>query len=1147
MTLNKEKSEAYKKLVLDMQKKYPVYDTKAVVNFPMTISRKGNPNAKKVMQEFAATFQNKQDFYDTLKGMGFEWMEVNNAGIYEMRAKEALRIAIEHGFDPFDVVTKKDPSIKLFAPIFDGENICHEINMYTYWQGLGYAEKTPKIKYLLVAQDWGNLNLSQDFIDKIKKWNDGDRSPLYSAKPMGNGTDGNLFELFEILGYDLSRRCDELFFTNFCLGYRSADAKAVGGMTKELMMKDAKEFKRLCEILEPENILCLGRLTSECAYEVLTGKSFGTIYNGAKNYNDFLIDHVDITVKCGEKVARLYPLAHCGYMGSMTRRKGMPKQSDPLHYQKQDWERIAQDNGISSQNAASDTKVNIKKEPIKLSLTPEIINKEFFKDMMYLHVGPEFGAILEGYIAMLNAKGEFYSGSFLDIVSPLGGGTPNGLLEKIEESFMNFRTEMPNDKKRTKNGWTYFYLGYRHVLYVNNKVLDSFCKKMDIDVEHDLKISEKWLEAGMKTIAEYDNIENKGSYISPERMDRFTWHDEDLKILTEEEINSLLNVTNFKKQEALYGAFLGDMIGAPYEFDKGDKVKDFPLFSKESRFTDDSVMTIAVAEALLKAGDNADEDKVTSEVVKSMQKWGRKYPNAGYGGRFRGWLKEDNPQPYGSYGNGSAMRVSAVGWLYNTLEKTREVARWTAEVSHNHPEGIKGAESTASAIFLARTGKTKEEIKNYIINEFNYDLLRTLDEIRPHYHHDESCQKTVPEAIIAFLESTDFEDAIRNAVSLGGDTDTLACITGSIAEAFYNVSKELVIECRKRLPKDMLLVIDKFESAILGDEFEENSSYDESLDNERLEYAISKYHKDKTPENHQNVLRAIYYQLHEEGGFLDPLIKKTNDKDEIEWHVKTIKADNKDFDVVFTNYYEYLKGDNTSLAISETSEKFRVIVEYGGDGIAINPYGKTFLLTAEEIKNIVNAEKPQNNIKIFKGDITKLISVDAIVNATNTHLSGKYGVDKAIHEAAGHRLSEACQRLNGCKVGEAKITKGYKLSADYVIHTVGANYNDNPNANDELYQCYWNSLKLAEDYHLHVIAFPAISTGAMGFPKNKAAQIAIKAIGKWFDENADYGMTVIFVYPNSDDITMFKAILKQDFNIKSTDDIDYNDKMLLEK
>ena len=186
----------------------------------------------------------------------------------------------------------------------------------------------------------------------------------------------------------------------------------------------------------------------------------------------------------------------------------------------------------------------------------------------------------------------------------------------------------------------------------------------------------------------------------------------------------------------MYGAILGDMIGAPYEFDQGEKIKDFgPLFINRSRFTDDSVMTIAVAEALMDTGLDAGEKEVKSAVVKSMQKWGHRYPDAGYGGRFIGWLADKDPKPYGSWGNGSAMRVSSVGWLYDTIEKTREVARWTAEVTHNHPEGVKGAESTAAAIFLARNGKNKDEIKKYIIDEFGYDLSRTCDEIRPSYHH----------------------------------------------------------------------------------------------------------------------------------------------------------------------------------------------------------------------------------------------------------------------------------------------------------------------------------------------------------------------------------------------------------------------------
>jgi ADP-ribosylglycohydrolase len=254
------------------------------------------------------------------------------------------------------------------------------------------------------------------------------------------------------------------------------------------------------------------------------------------------------------------------------------------------------------------------------------------------------------------------------------------------------------------------------------------------------------------------------------------------------------------------------MIGAPYEFDRGDKTKDFPLFSKGSLFTDDSVMTAAVAEALLDAaGGSAAE--VKEALVRSMRKWGAKYPCAGYGGRFAGWLRSADPQPYGSYGNGSAMRVSSVGWLYDTLEETRQAARLTAEVTHNHPEGIKGAEATACAIFLARTGAGKEEIRDYVVREFGYDLSRTCDEIRPAYRHVESCQKTVPEAITAFLEGLDFEDVIRTAVSLGGDCDTLTCIAGSIAEAYYGVPEPLKEACCRRLPEDLLAVLTRFDAA----------------------------------------------------------------------------------------------------------------------------------------------------------------------------------------------------------------------------------------------------------------------------------------------------------------------------------------------
>lgn len=260
----------------------------------------------------------------------------------------------------------------------------------------------------------------------------------------------------------------------------------------------------------------------------------------------------------------------------------------------------------------------------------------------------------------------------------------------------------------------------------------------------------------------------------------------------------------------MYGAILGDIIGSPYEFDRGNKTKDFPLFSKGSYFTDDTVMTIAVAEAFLDAPD--DKDTIRLRLIQAMQRWGHRYPGAGYGVRFNEWLGSKDPKPYNSWGNGSAMRVAAVAWLYHDLDTVRQMARLSAEITHNHPEGIKGAEATAAAIFLGRTGHNKAEIKAYIENEFCYDLGRTCEEIRPTYHHVESCQETVPEAITAFLEGDSFVDVIRTAVSLGGDCDTLTCIAGSIAEGFYGVPESLKQECRNRLTKELRAILDRFEN-----------------------------------------------------------------------------------------------------------------------------------------------------------------------------------------------------------------------------------------------------------------------------------------------------------------------------------------------
>lgn len=253
----------------------------------------------------------------------------------------------------------------------------------------------------------------------------------------------------------------------------------------------------------------------------------------------------------------------------------------------------------------------------------------------------------------------------------------------------------------------------------------------------------------------------------------------------------------------MLGAIIGDTVGSVYEF-HNIKTIDFPLFSKKSNFTDDSIMTMAVASWLL-----TDSQHTMEQLEEAFLSFAMEFPcpMGGYGGGFNRWLfhpeelgdygsrnfKPGTRHPYYSFGNGSAMRVSAVGWMFDTLEETERVAELSAAITHNHPEGIKGAQATAAAIFMARNGASKNEIKDYISEKFGYNLNRTCDEIRPVYGWEGSCQGTVPEAIVAFIDSTDFESAIRLAVSLGGDSDTLACITGAIVEAFYGKMPESMI------------------------------------------------------------------------------------------------------------------------------------------------------------------------------------------------------------------------------------------------------------------------------------------------------------------------------------------------------------------
>lgn len=252
----------------------------------------------------------------------------------------------------------------------------------------------------------------------------------------------------------------------------------------------------------------------------------------------------------------------------------------------------------------------------------------------------------------------------------------------------------------------------------------------------------------------------------------------------------------------MMGAIAGDIIGSVYEHDP-IKTKDFfPLFHPRAHFTDDSVLTVAIADAILTGRSYRD----------TVREWGRRYPQAGYGGAFAQWLSAGDPRPYHSWGNGAAMRVGPVGWAFTSEEEVLHQARLSAAITHDHPEGIKGAQATALAIYLARTRTDKATIRARVQADFGYELARTVDAIRPGYAFDVSCQGTVPEALIAFLDAESYEDTVRNAVSLGGDSDTLACIAGDIAEAFHGgVPEPIRAEVQARLTSDLWHVVEAFE------------------------------------------------------------------------------------------------------------------------------------------------------------------------------------------------------------------------------------------------------------------------------------------------------------------------------------------------
>lgn len=419
----------------------------------------------------------------------------------------------------------------------------------------------------------------------------------------------------------------------------------------------------------------------------------------------------------------------------------------------------------------------------------------------------------------------------------------------------------------------------------------------------------------------------------------------------------------------MLGAITGDIIGSRFEFDRGNKSKDFELFTPECDFTDDTVMTIAVAEALLSSGKDAGEKTIKENLIKSMKKWGQKYPYAGYGQRFIGWVLSDDPKPYGSFGNGSGMRVSSVGWLYDTIERTREVARWTAEVTHNHPEGIKGAESVAAAIFMARNFASKEEIEKYIEDEFGYDLSRTLDDIRPTYEHVEDCMHTMPEAFECFLESESYEDCVRNVMYIGGDTDTLAAISGAIAEAFWGMPVMLALKAKEYLPDEMGEVLTKFDKAVNGDE-----DVDPYVHNKYIKMGVKRFEETHNVEDLILLLEVLIKRMREDGEAPTPMVDVNNvmgefDPDklilgksieigkEMRLRKDTMKSsDGSEWFPLFTDIEELNKQPTTNINMNCP---IRIILEDAlnsdrVEGAVINPFGQSFTLNKEILKMLFN-------------------------------------------------------------------------------------------------------------------------------------------------------------------------------------------------
>lgn len=430
----------------------------------------------------------------------------------------------------------------------------------------------------------------------------------------------------------------------------------------------------------------------------------------------------------------------------------------------------------------------------------------------------------------------------------------------------------------------------------------------------------------------------------------------------------------------MYGAMIGDIVGSQYEFTFLSPEKGFAFFPEyRNCFTDDTVMTLAVGEALMDLDREASVKEIHRAVTDAMQRWGRRYPRVGYGKYFRNWLFDENPQPYGSYGNGSAMRVSAAGWLYDTLERTREVARATAEVTHNHPDGIQGAEATATAIFMARSGYTKGTILLYMEEQFGYRLSAPYEIMRKWKRKSVACRDTLPKALKAFAKGRDYEEVIRYAVLFGGDTDTIAAIAGSIAEAYYGIPKQLITRAKEYITVEMMELLERFDRTIgrnVCANREIVGEVDTYAQNKVLRSAIDHFYALAETEQYADAYTAVLEAL---AGLAVsgeevpvPMVDQNHAIDTVDWKKlrigssfsfdkelrmtidKVRDGQGKHWIPLYTDEDEVHKQPTTNLMINlRIMELIHAVVrEENVQGLVINPFGQHLLIPRDYVAKI---------------------------------------------------------------------------------------------------------------------------------------------------------------------------------------------------